>query len=316
MAEMPKGKPRSVPDPLGAPYDEMLRQDLERRNGRRASPTPIVAFVPPVDSRLALLNRAPHPNPYVTINGQTYREIDNGRANVLTPVSDPSISPAIRADQRQAVTRALFMADHPLGSAAYALATLAKASPQARNGALVAGSLADTAGLVAMPFRTSARNSPAWKPGALAPPSRGRPDVRYGQPTALEQATRVMATLTAPMLAFGTETDRRQTPPGWQGNGNRFNEARGHLLAKQLGGSGSDPRNLVTLTQRPSNSPEMRSFEDRVKRKVRTGEVVEYSATPLYDRGVLPPSRILLTAFGSRSGPSARIVENPAGKRR
>ena len=48
----------------------------------------------------------------------------------------------------------------------------------------------------------------------------------------------------------------------------------------------------------------------------RTGEVVEYSATSLYDRGVLPPSRILLTAFGSRSGPSARIVENPAGKRR
>jgi hypothetical protein len=316
MAEMPKGKPRSVPDPLGAPYDEMIRQDLLRRNSRPASLTPVAAVFPPVDSRLALLNRASRPNPYVTINGQTYREVDNGRANVLTPVSDPSISPAARADRQQGVTRALFMADHPLGSAAYALATLAKASPTARNGALVVGSVADTAALGAMPFRKSTRGSPAWKPGALAPTSLRRPDVRYGQPTALEQATRVMATLTAPMLAFGTKADRRQTPPGWQGNGKRFNEARCHLLAKQLGGSGSDPRNLVTLTQRPSNSPEMRSFEDRIKRQVRTGEVVEYSATSLYDRGVLPPSRILLTAFGSRSGPSARIVENPAGKRR
>lgn len=316
MAEMAKGKPRSVPDPLAEPYDEMIRKDLARRDTKASPPAPTAASFPPVDSRLALLNRAARPNPYVTIGGQTYREVDNGRANVLVPVDDPSISPAVRADQQRAVARALFMADHPLGSAAYALATLANASPRARNGALMGGSAADAALLGVAPRLVGTRRVPTPRQPGLAPPFIKQPDVRYGQPTSLGQATRVMATLTAPMLAFGTRADRRQTPPGWQGNGKSFNEARGHLLANQLGGSGRDPRNLVTLTQKPSNSPQMQSFEDGVRRRVRAGEMVEYSATPLYDPGVLPPSRVLLTAFDSRSGPSARIIENPAGKRR
>ncbi|WP_370689298.1 DNA/RNA non-specific endonuclease [Phenylobacterium sp.] len=166
------------------------------------------------------------------------------------------------------------------------------------------------------PRIASASRAPIPRRAALAPPVVKQPDVRYGQPTALGQATRVMATLTEPMLAFGTRADRRQTPPGWQGNGRKFNESRGHLQAKQLGGSGLDPRNLVTLTQKPANSPQMRRFEDGVRRRVQAGEVVEYSATPLYAPGVLPPARILLTAIGSRGAPVARIIENPAGKRR
>lgn len=318
MAEMPKGKPRSVPDPLGAPYNEMIRQYWGRGRGsaKPAPPAPTAVLFPPGDSRLSLLNRAARPNPYVTIGGRTYKGVDNGRADVLVPVDDPSISPAARAERQQAVTRALFMADHPLGSAAYAVATLANASPRTRNAALMGGSAADAALLGSAPWLAGTRAGPTPKQPGLAPPFIKQPEVRYGQPTTLGQATRVMATLTAPMLAFGTKADRRQTPPGWQGNGDKFKEARGHLLAKQLGGSGRDPRNLVTLTQTPSNSPQMRDLENGVRRRVQAGEVVEYSAMPLDVPGALPPARILLSALGSRGAPIARIVENPAGRRR
>lgn len=56
----------------------------------------------------------------------------------------------------------------------------------------------------------------------------------------------------------------------------------------------------------------MRDFENGVARRVKAGEVVEYSATPLYSPGVLPPSSVLVTALGSRGAPSARLIHNPA----
>jgi hypothetical protein len=75
-------------------------------------------------------------------------------------------------------------------------------------------------------------------------------------------------------------------------------------------------RNFVTQTQQGSNTPQMRDFEGGVARRVRAGEVVEYSAAPLYAPGVLPPSAILLTAHGSRGAPSAQLIPNPAGRRK
>src|SRR3954453_21627839 len=102
------------------------------------------------------------------------------------------------------------------------------------------------------------------------------------------------------MLGTGKVASRRLAPPGWQGNGNLYNEARGHLLAKSLGGAGGlDGRNFVTLTHRGANSPQMSNFEQGVARSVRAGKVVEYAAKPLYDDGVLPPSAILLTAHAA-----------------
>jgi hypothetical protein len=60
----------------------------------------------------------------------------------------------------------------------------------------------------------------------------------------------------------------------------------------------------------------MREFERTVAQRVRDGEVIEYSATPLYSDGVLPPRSILLTAIGSRGAPIARLIQNPAGRPR
>ncbi|HEY3695175.1 DNA/RNA non-specific endonuclease [Phenylobacterium sp.] len=254
----------------------------------------------------------------MTMWSVTYREIDNGRANVLVPIDDPPVSPAELAERRQTINRALFIADHPFGVLAYDLATLANASPRARDGALIGGGLADVATLGAAPRIASVRG-PAVRPqGQPAPPTLPlpRPNTRYGDLKPNGQATGIAATLTAPMLGSGTRANRRLTPPGWQGHGRKYNEARGHLQERQLGCSGSDMRNLVTLTHNGANSPQMSSFENGVARRVRAGEVVGYSATPLYESGVLPPSAILLTAHGSRRAPAARIVQNPAGRRR
>jgi hypothetical protein len=118
------------------------------------------------------------------------------------------------------------------------------------------------------------------------------------------------------MLRTGTRPDPSLAPPGWQGRGDKFNEARGHLLGWQLGGFADEPKHVVTLTQTPANSPHMRDFENAVARRVREGEVIEYLAKPLYSAGILPPAMMLLTAHGSRGAPIARVVQNPAGWRK
>ncbi|GEK04587.1 hypothetical protein TNCT1_68630 [Streptomyces sp. 1-11] len=57
---------------------------------------------------------------------------------------------------------------------------------------------------------------------------------------------------------------------------------RGHLLAKSLGGSGTDRRNLVTL-YRNANSPVMSKFEDEIAGRLAVGETVWYSARAHYE---------------------------------
>ena len=180
----------------------------------------------------------------------------------------------------------------------------------------MAGGFADMAMLGVAPF--GAQRARQMTPPRSEPDPEGfqRPNIRYGNLNGIGQASGVTATLTEPMLGTGTKANWRRTPPGWQGNGREYNEARGHLLAKRLGGSGGDVRNLVTLTHRGANTPQMQGFENNVARRVAGGEVVEYSATPMYDNGALPPSSVLVTAYGSRGMPSARFIPNPAGRPR
>lgn len=319
MAQMPRGEPRSVPDRAGDQYDEMIR--LERRRKLRAEagavkPTPPQCAVPlsRFGRRLDFAFRAPGLGRTVAIGDQAYREVDNGRGNVLVPVDDPLVSPAERAERRQAIARSLFVANNPLAGAGYGLATLAKGSPRVRDGALVAGAVADAVMMGSAPRGASIR-SPVTPPRRqLAPPTTTRPRIRYRELNANGQATGVNATLTKDMLGSGTRV--RWNPPGWQGHGTRYNEARAHLHAKQLGGPGRDRRNAVTMTHRGANTPQMSGFENGVARRVRAGEVVEYSSTPLYESRVAPPSAILLTAHGSRGAPTARLIHNPAGRRK
>jgi hypothetical protein len=123
----------------------------------------------------------------------------------------------------------------------------------------------------------------------------------------------VSATLTEEMIGTGTPANPAIRPPGWSGNGNQFNEARGHLLGRQLGGSGDVPENLVTLQQTPTNTPVMSGFESRVRSAIEAGENVRYSSTPIYNGNNLVPRGITLSARGSRGFRLDVTILNPPG---
>ena len=55
--------------------------------------------------------------------------------------------------------------------------------------------------------------------------------------------------------------------PGY--GGRAAGHAKGHLIARLLGGSGDDARNLTTLYQNPANTPVMSGFERQIARAVR-----------------------------------------------
>jgi DNA/RNA non-specific endonuclease len=137
--------------------------------------------------------------------------------------------------------------------------------------------------------------------------------IRYGALDHLGRPTGVKATITADMIGTGTPANPSITPPGWSGNGTLFNEGRGHLLGRQLGGSGDLPENLVTLQQTPANSPVMSSFEFKVRKAVEAGGVVNYSSTPIYNGSTLPPRGITLRGTGTDGLDLYVTFPNPPG---
>lgn len=298
MAQTPKGKPRLPPGqaaPLG-----------------RSQASPFTRFPSPFEHRLDFRDEGAGLRQTVTIGGQTYREIDNGRANVLVPVDDPLRPPALVAQQRKAIVDSLFMAEHPVAGGLSGVAAMFGASPRTRDRAMMAGAAADAVLSIVTPRgRAPVRHPAPAKQGQIAAPGLKRDNIRPSELNALGQAGRVEATAVAPMLGTGTKAYWRRRPPGFESGYDR-----GHLYPRALGGSGKDRRNLVTLTPQPTNRTHMVSFEREVAGRVRSGEVVEYSSTPLYTPGVLPPGAILLTATGSRGTQMARVVPNPAGRQR
>lgn len=115
------------------------------------------------------------------------------------------------------------------------------------------------------------------------------------------------------MIKTGTPANPSITPPGWAGNGTLYNQARGHLLGAQLGGSGDMAENLVTLQQNWTNSPVMRGFEGQVRSAVESGEVVQYSSTPIYGGNNLIPKGVTLFGSGNNGFNLGVTVLNPIG---
>ncbi|WP_397400554.1 DNA/RNA non-specific endonuclease [Phenylobacterium sp.] len=321
MARIPKGGPRSALDALGAHYEAMTwEQRLQKQHPAGASNGPSAAFnkayFSPFASPVADLDLRARPDSAFRLGNKWFREIDNGVANVLQEVDDPMVSPLERAAQREAIARARFIADHPLGGLGYGLATLANASPRGRDAALAAGGLVDAVMSGAAPFGAAPQiRTPPPRADVRPTPVR-RPQIRYQDLNARGQATGTTATITANMLGTGSRTDQNLRPPGLKGDTRRNNQARGHLLGKQLGGSGRTMRNLVTQTQTPSNDSWMQKFENHVARRVRDGEIIEFSARPFYNDGILPPESIFLTALGLNGVLTSRLVRNPAGQRK
>jgi RHS repeat-associated protein len=146
--------------------------------------------------------------------------------------------------------------------------------------------------------------------GVTAP----RGSINYGKLDKLGRPTGVKAMITEDMIGTGTPANPAIKPPGWRGDGRLYNEARGHLLGNQLGGSGDVPENLVTLQQNPANTPFMRGYETQVRRAVEAGETVKYSSTPIYNGNNLVPRGITLSARGSRGFSMDVTILNPPGR--
>jgi hypothetical protein len=157
--------------------------------------------------------------------------------------------------------------------------------------------------------------------------------VDYGRvDRASGQRSGISATITPAMVRaaaahdLGTTADPDIRPPGFQDLPAR-NRSRGHLLGRQLGGSGEVEANLVALYQRRANSPVMRDYESAVAEAVERGQTVRYRVRPVYPgpgfRGA--PSALRITASGDHgfrldvlvaNTPEARVREYvplPAG---
>jgi hypothetical protein len=112
----------------------------------------------------------------------------------------------------------------------------------------------------------------------------------------LGRPTGMRAKLTRP-LKRGTRANQNIKPPGYLAGAGH---ARGHLLGRQLGGSGNVKENLVTLYQNPVNTPIMSRYERLVRRAVEAGEVVLYTVTPIYRGTDSMPIAVTLNAQGSK----------------
>ncbi|ARJ71024.1 hypothetical protein B0A89_14465 (plasmid) [Paracoccus contaminans] len=152
---------------------------------------------------------------------------------------------------------------------------------------------------------------PANMAPLTAPAANAAAHVDYGPLNAAGQAQGIEATITAAMLDTGGKADPDVRPPGFV-NGS-MNHSRGHLLARMMGGSGTDPRNFVMLYQRNTNSPVMRDFEQTVYDAVKAGEVVNYKVTPIYDASQPHPVSVALQARGSQGLDIAITILNRDG---
>jgi DNA/RNA non-specific endonuclease/Bacterial TSP3 repeat len=123
------------------------------------------------------------------------------------------------------------------------------------------------------------------------------PGVVLGELDDLGRASGASATITREMLDTGTDAAQSIRPPGF--GGQAAGQARGHLIARMLGGTGRDARNLVTLYQNPVNSPIMRDFEQQIYNAVESGQTVKYTVEPIYRGTEAIPRAVTLRATGS-----------------
>ncbi|MGI4835813.1 MAG: RHS repeat-associated core domain-containing protein [Janthinobacterium lividum] len=122
--------------------------------------------------------------------------------------------------------------------------------------------------------------------------------VTYGPLDSLGRPTGIFAELTSADLRPTGSSPPTLNPPGWEGGAHPFHQQRSHLLADTLGGSGSDGRNLVTLTD-GANHPGMSTSEGQVRRYLRNNPTssVTLEVTPHYTGNNLVPDRVTMYAL-------------------
>jgi len=195
MAQMPRGEPRTVPDPIGDLYNDTIRRkrlqdEQSAAAAQRRSVKSATEYFSPFDQ----LNRLP-------VDRQRPEfAVVNGRLVCTTPLDRPPTSPEVLEAQRRAVRQTIALEDHSFGATAYGLATLIGAPPPARTAAFAVGALGDAAGAGATIGR-SAFVRPSAPPQRQTAPFRFKqPSIRLGERNAKGQAIRAAATVTGPML--------------------------------------------------------------------------------------------------------------------
>jgi RHS repeat-associated protein len=120
----------------------------------------------------------------------------------------------------------------------------------------------------------------------------------YGPLDALGRPTGVFAEITLADLRPTGTSPPTINPPGWVGGNHPFHQQRSHLLADTMGGSGSDARNLVTLSD-GANHPGMSSVEGQLRRQLRANPTssVILEVKPHYVGNNLVPDRITMYAL-------------------
>lgn len=269
------------------------------------------AFSPFGDRSERMRQLRPELSMTITRDGRTYREVDNGIANVLVPTLDASTSPANIAANRAAIDRAFYMANNTFAGVAYGAATLAGRPPAQRDQAMAIGGAVDSALDLAVPrLSTTAARGPVRR---SVPQDLRDGGIRYRKANAANQSQGVNAALSAPMLGTGGRTRSSVKPPGFVSGKAPYNHDRAHTLAKRLGGTADRVEEVFAATRR-LNSPTMSNYERALAQRIASGELIDYSLTPHYAPGSEAPHYVTLAAFGDRGPPMAVIMENPLGR--
>lgn len=127
----------------------------------------------------------------------------------------------------------------------------------------------------------------------LAPSPKGW--IEYG-PLSQGRATGANAVIVKSMIGTGTVADPSLRPAGFISGQAPYGHARGHLIGRQLGGSGKTMKNLVTLYHNPVNTPYMTRYENIVRRAAEQGSQVRYRAVPNYKSGQEMPVSVTMEA--------------------
>ena len=122
--------------------------------------------------------------------------------------------------------------------------------------------------------------------------------ITYHDLDSLGRATGADALLKPTMVNTGTTANQDIRPPGFISGKEPYGHSRGHLIGRQMGGTGDDARNLTTLYQTPVNTPYMTKYENQVRKALDDGETIRYRVTPIYEGSDLLCKEIEIEAKG------------------
>lgn len=122
--------------------------------------------------------------------------------------------------------------------------------------------------------------------------------VHYGEYDEYNRPTTADALITPKMIGTGSSAKQDIRPPGFISGTDPNNHSRGHLIGRQLGGSGEDPKNLVTLYQNPVNTPFMTKYENMVRKAADNGETIRYRVIPVYEGDIGMPIAVKMEGKG------------------